>query len=120
MRDPTRGGLATTLNEMAKQSGVSIRISKIRFLSGMPSVPPAKCSASTRFMWPTKVKLMAIVAPEKADGILNVIKLNRYGAESAIIGEVTADHPGRVVMRTRLGASRIIDMLSGELLPRIC
>jgi hydrogenase expression/formation protein HypE len=60
------------------------------------------------------------VAPEKAEDILNIMKGNRYGKNSAIIGEVTGEHPGRVVMKTCLGTSRIVDMLSGELLPRIC
>jgi hydrogenase expression/formation protein HypE len=65
-------------------------------------------------------KLIAIVAPEKAAQILDLMKKNRYGQGSAVIGEVRAENPGRVVMRTRLGTSRIVDMLSGELLPRIC
>jgi hydrogenase expression/formation protein HypE len=65
-------------------------------------------------------KLTAIVAPECANDILRVMRHTPYGRDSVIIGEVEALHPGKVIMKTRLGASRIIDMLSGELLPRIC
>jgi hydrogenase expression/formation protein HypE len=65
-------------------------------------------------------KLVAVVPAADAETVLAKIRLNRYGARSAIIGEVVAAHPGRVVMTTPLGASRIIDMLVGELLPRIC
>ena len=65
-------------------------------------------------------KLVTVVAPEDADKILGRIKQNKYGAKAAIIGEVVREHPGRVVMKTTLGASRIIDILVGELLPRIC
>jgi hydrogenase expression/formation protein HypE len=65
-------------------------------------------------------KLVAIVAPEAAEAVLNRMRQNIYGQEAAIIGEVREEHPGRVVMKTRLGASRIVDMLVGDLLPRIC
>ena len=65
-------------------------------------------------------KLVAMVPAKYAEKVLAKMRLNRYGSQSAIIGEVVAEHPGRVVMKTLLGASRIIDMLAGELLPRIC
>jgi hydrogenase expression/formation protein HypE len=65
-------------------------------------------------------KLVAIVPAEDADGVLEAMHGNRYGKEAAIIGEVTTEHPGRVVMKTSLGTSRIIDMLAGDPLPRIC
>ena len=65
-------------------------------------------------------KLVAIVPPTSAEEILKAMKQNRYGSESALIGEVVSEHPGRVTMRTILGTSRIVDMLSGEQLPRIC
>ncbi len=63
---------------------------------------------------------MAIVAREDADKIVQVMKKHRYGKDAIIIGEVIAEHPGRVVMTTMLGSSRIVDMLVGDLLPRIC
>jgi len=65
-------------------------------------------------------KLVAIVPPAGARGVLDIMYENPYGKQAAIIGEVVAEHNGRVVMRTSLGASRIVDMLVGELLPRIC
>jgi hydrogenase expression/formation protein HypE len=65
-------------------------------------------------------KLVAVVEPGDADKILAKMKQNKYGSDAVIIGEVTKEHPGRVMMKTKLGPSRIIDMLSGELLPRIC
>jgi hydrogenase expression/formation protein HypE len=65
-------------------------------------------------------KLVAIVKPGDADKVLAQMKQNSYGRDASIIGEVTGNHPGRVVMKTILGPSRVIDMLSGELLPRIC
>jgi hydrogenase expression/formation protein HypE len=65
-------------------------------------------------------KLVAIVLAEDADKFLEAMRENQYGKDAAIIGEVSQEHPGRVVMKTCLGASRIIDMLVGDLLPRIC
>jgi hydrogenase expression/formation protein HypE len=120
LRDPTRGGLATSLNELAAQSKVGIRI----FEDRIPVQEPVLAACGMLGLDPLYVanegKLIAIVAPEKAAQILELMKKNRYGGGSAIIGEVRAENPGRVVMRTRLGTSRIVDMLSGELLPRIC
>jgi hydrogenase expression/formation protein HypE len=120
MRDPTRGGLATSLNEIAAQSQVSIRI----YEDKIPVRDSVRAACEMLGLDPLYVanegKLVAIVEPEHADDVLNVMRRNLYGAESLIIGEVESGHPGRVVMTTQLGASRIVDMLSGELLPRIC
>jgi len=65
-------------------------------------------------------KLVAIVPPNDADKVLKAMRKNGYGKSAAVIGEVGSDKPGRVVMETALGASRIVDMLTGDLLPRIC
>jgi hydrogenase expression/formation protein HypE len=65
-------------------------------------------------------KMVAVVPREKAEGVLAAMRASPYGRRAAIIGEVRTEHAGRVVMRTRFGTSRIVDMLSGELLPRIC
>jgi hydrogenase expression/formation protein HypE len=120
LRDPTRGGLATTLVELAHQSGVNIEIEESR----LPVLDAVRGACELLGFDPLYVanegKLVASVAPEDADAVLNVMKKNKYGAGSAIIGTVTGKSKGRVVMKTRLGASRIIDMLTGELLPRIC
>jgi hydrogenase expression/formation protein HypE len=120
LRDPTRGGLATTLNELARQSRVGIRIEEDK----IPVRDGVRAACELLGFDPLYVanegKLVAIVAADNAQKILSKMKRNRYGADASIIGEVTAEHKGKVIMRTRLGASRIVDMLSGELLPRIC
>jgi hydrogenase expression/formation protein HypE len=120
MRDPTRGGLATTLNELARQSSVGIVIEEAE----IPVKEEVKAACELLGLDPIYVanegKLVAIVDPADADQILVRMRKNRYGRDAVIIGEVTSQHPGKVVMRTKLGPSRIVDMLSGELLPRIC
>ena len=65
-------------------------------------------------------KLIAIVDPVQADKILSIMQRNRYGCDAAIIGTMTEDFPGKVILKTRIGGSRIVDMLAGEQLPRIC
>jgi hydrogenase expression/formation protein HypE len=120
MRDPTRGGLATTLNELARQSKVGIVIEETK----IPVKDEVKAACELLGLDPIHVanegKLVAIVDPTDADKILAQMRKNSYGRAAAIIGEVTNEHSGRVVMKTKLGPSRIVDMLSGELLPRIC
>jgi hydrogenase expression/formation protein HypE len=120
MRDPTRGGLATTLNELAAQSKVGIRIEEekiavrdeVRGACEMLGIDPLYVA--------NEGKLVALVHPEDAEAVLRKMRHHRYGKKAAIIGEVRSDHPGRVVMKTTLGASRIVDMLVGDPLPRIC
>jgi len=120
LRDPTRGGLATTLNELAKQSNVGIRI----YESDIPVREEVTGACEMLGLDPLYIanegKMIVIVAAEDAGRVLASIKRNRYGKNAAIIGEVTPGLPGRVVMKTLLGANRIIDMLVGEPLPRIC
>ena len=120
LRDPTRGGLASTLNELAGQSGVGIRIEE----AGIPVPEAVRAAGELLGIDPlytaNEGKLVAAVPAAKADRVLAEMRRNHYGENAAIIGEVVAEHPGRVVMTTRLGASRIVDMLVGELLPRIC
>jgi hydrogenase expression/formation protein HypE len=120
LRDPTRGGLATTLNELARQSNAGIVIEEAK----IPVKEEVKAACELLGLDPIYVanegKLVAIVDPAEADKILARMKKNRYGRDAAVIGEVTNQHQGKVVMKTRLSPSRIVDMLSGELLPRIC
>ena len=120
LRDPTRGGLATTLNEFAKQSNVGIVVEEDK----IPVKEGVRAACELLGFDPVYVanegKLVAAVKPDDASKVLAKMKQNRYGRDAAIIGEVTNDHTGRVLMKTKLGPSRIIDMLSGELLPRIC
>ena len=120
LRDPTRGGLATTLNELAWQSNVGIVVEEAK----IPVREEVKAACELLGLDPIYVanegKMVAVVDPADANKILTRMKKNNYGRDAAIIGEVTKEHPGRVVMKTKLGPSRIVDMLSGELLPRIC
>jgi hydrogenase expression/formation protein HypE len=120
LRDPTRGGLATTLTELAKQSGTGIRIDE----ESIPVRGDVSAACEMLGLDPLYVanegKLVAVVPAGDAEKLLAVIRECRYGEESAIIGEVVDKNPGRVVMRTRLGTSRIVDMLAGDILPRIC
>ena len=120
LRDPTRGGLATTLNEVAGKSGVGIEIED----HASPVRDAVRAACELLGFDPLYVanegKLVAFVAPTAADVVLAAVRAHEYGQEAAIIGWVTAEHAGRVVLRTPLGARRIVDMLVGEQLPRIC
>ncbi len=120
LRDPTRGGLASILNEVAEQSEVSIRIEE----SKIPVREEVSSACDMLGLDPLYVanegKLVAIVDPKDTEAILEQMRKNQYGQNAAIIGEVGEEHPGRVVMKTRLGTSRIVDMVVGEPLPRIC
>ncbi len=120
LRDPTRGGLATTLNELANQSKVSIRIEEAKIPVREEVLGACEMLGFDPLYIANEGKLVAIVPPEDADKVLKVMKKNKYGKDAVIIGEVAAEPAGRVVMKTVLGAHRIVDMLVGDLLPRIC
>jgi hydrogenase expression/formation protein HypE len=124
MRDPTRGVLASTLNEIASQSHESIRIEEKK----IPVREEVRGACELLGLDPLYVanegKLVAIVAPEDADTLLDVMRKHARGADASIIGvvdgELGATQPGLVTMRTAFGSSRIVDMLAGDQLPRIC
>ncbi|UCE81964.1 MAG: hydrogenase expression/formation protein HypE [Deltaproteobacteria bacterium] len=120
LRDPTRGGVATALNEVAQQSGVGIQLDEVR----LPIRPGVSAACELLGLDPLYVanegKLLALVAPEEAELVLDAMRQHPLGRESCIIGEVVSEHPGRVILKTEIGGSRIVDMLSGEQLPRIC
>ena len=120
MRDPTRGGLASTLNEMAAQSGTGIRIEESR----VPVNASVRAACEMLGLDPLYVanegKLVAVVAPEAAPTVLEAMRGHHYGASAIDIGEVVDEKPGRVTMRTTMGPTRLVPMLAGELLPRIC
>lgn len=120
LRDPTRGGLATTLNELATQSKVSIRIEEERIPVREEVLAACEMLGFDPLYIANEGKLVAIVPAEDANRVLEVMQENHYGKDAAIIGEVRVEHPGRVVMKTRLGSSRIVAMLIGDILPRIC
>ena len=120
LRDPTRGGLATTLNEIAGQSEVGIRIDE----DSIPVREEVLAACEMLGLDPLYIanegKLVAIVPAGDAERVLQAMRGNPYGREASIIGEVQAENPKRVVMKTRIGSSRIVDMLTGDPLPRIC
>jgi hydrogenase expression/formation protein HypE len=120
LRDPTRGGLSSALNEIAATSRVGMVLDE-------PAIPiPGPVRAACEFLGldPLHVanegKLVAIVPAASADTVLAAMRATPAGAEAVRIGEVIADHPGMVTMRTIVGSERIVDMLVGEQLPRIC
>jgi hydrogenase expression/formation protein HypE len=120
LRDPTRGGLATTLVELATQSQVGIEIEETRV--PVPEGVRAACEllGLDALYAANEGKLVAIVPPEAETPVLNAMRQHPLGREAVTIGQVTAAHAGRVVLHTALGAHRILDMLSGAQLPRIC
>lgn len=120
LRDPTRGGLATTLNELAGQSQVTIRISEPEIPVREEVLAACELLGLDPLYIANEGKLVAIVPPQGAEKVLQAMRKNKYGQKAAIIGEVEGGKPGRVVMKTSLGTSRIVDMLAGDLLPRIC
>jgi hydrogenase expression/formation protein HypE len=120
LRDPTRGGLATALNEIAQQSGVGFRIGE----SAIPVRAEVAGACELLGLDPLYVanegKLIAVVAPDGADRLLTVMRAHPLGRESALIGEAIEDEQRFVQMTTSFGGGRIVDWLMGEQLPRIC
>ena len=120
LRDPTRGGVATTIKEIAQQSAVSITLDE----DALPVSLPVRGVCSILGLDPLFVanegKLLAFVAPEAAERVLARIRQHPLGAGAAIIGFVSAGEAGRVRMQTSVGGLRAVEMLAGEQLPRIC
>jgi hydrogenase expression/formation protein HypE len=120
LRDPTRGGVASALNEIASSAGVGIRLEE----AAIPVEPEVRAACELLGLDPLYVanegKLLAIVPATRADEALETLRQHPLSAGSARIGQVVADHPGRVVLRSRVGGLRVVQMMSGEQLPRIC
>jgi hydrogenase expression/formation protein HypE len=120
LRDPTRGGVGTALNEIAEKSAVGIRIFEDAIPLKKAVVAACELLGFDPLYLANEGKLLAFVSREDTDAVLSAIAASPYGTDAAVIGEVVADHAGRVVMETRIGGERIVDMLAGEQLPRIC
>ncbi len=120
LRDPTRGGIASSLNEIAKLSDVGIVLHDTNI--PVPRVVRSACEmlGLDPFYVANEGKLLAIVAREKADELLEAMQKNEFGQKAAIIGEIVEEHKGMVVSKTSFGATRVVDMQLGEQLPRIC
>jgi hydrogenase expression/formation protein HypE len=120
LRDPTRGGLATTLNEIARQSGVGIQIEE----AAIPVRAAVEAACEMLGFDPLFVanegKLVAVVPAEAGDDVLAAMRSHPHGKKACRIGEVLPEPVARVLMRTAIGATRVVETLSGEMLPRIC
>jgi hydrogenase expression/formation protein HypE len=120
LRDPTRGGVGSTLNEIAGAARIGIRLHEDR----LPVKPAVAGVCELLGFDPLYVanegKLLAFVPEAGTAAVLDAMRSHPHGREAVVIGEAVTDHPGRVVMETPIGGTRIVDMLAGEQLPRIC
>jgi hydrogenase expression/formation protein HypE len=120
LRDPTRGGVSSAMNEIAQASRFGIRLEE----TAIPIAEPVRGACEILGLDPLYVanegKVLVIVAPGRAGAALAALRAHPLGQGAARIGEVVDDHPGRVFMKSRIGGMRVVDMLSGEQLPRIC
>lgn len=120
LRDPTRGGVASALNEISVQSGVGITL----FEPEIPVRPVVQAACEMLGFDPLYIanegKVIVIAGRKDAEKILGVMHRSKYGEQAVIIGEVNDNHPGRVLMKTKFNSTRIVDVLAGEILPRIC
>jgi hydrogenase expression/formation protein HypE len=120
MRDPTRGGVSSVLNELAVASGVGVRLDE----AAIPVRSEVRGACEMLGLDPLYVanegKLIAVVPPEEVGPVLEAMRAHPLGHNAAMIGEVVAEHPGMVTMRSVVGGERVVAMLAGEQLPRIC
>jgi hydrogenase expression/formation protein HypE len=120
MRDPTRGGLSSALNELADASSVGVSLKE----EAIPLRPEVRAACEMLGLDPLYVanegKLIAVVPPEEADRALDAMRSHPLGQNAAIVGDVVGDHPRMVVLRSRVGGQRVVTLLAGEQLPRIC
>ena len=120
LRDATRGGVATILNEVATSAGVGVRVNE----DAIPVSPLVRGASELLGIDPMYVacegRLVAVVAPDQASRALAALRGHPLGAQAAVIGEVSAEPPGAVLLKTAFGGTRIVDLLVGDPLPRIC
>jgi hydrogenase expression/formation protein HypE len=120
MRDPTRGGVSSALNELADASHVGVRLAEAAF----PVRPEVKAACEMLGLDVLYVanegKLVAVVPPDETEQCLSAMRKHPLGNNAAIVGEVVEDHPGMVVMKSLVGGERVVTLLAGEQLPRIC
>ena len=119
LRDPTRGGVATALNEIARQSNVGIRINEESLPVDQSVIGACELFGMDPLYMANEGKMLIFVSGKEAEKALDIIKRNKYGRNASIIGE-TFDGKAGVIMKTIIGSHRIIDELTGEMLPRIC
>ena len=120
LRDPTRGGVSSALNEIARASQVGIRLFERALVIDEQVQGACEILGLDPLYVANEGKCLAIVAPDAAELAVQTMQSSPQGERAAIVGEVTADNPGLVTLRSRIGGERVVDMLSGEQLPRIC
>jgi hydrogenase expression/formation protein HypE len=120
LRDPTRGGLGTSLNEIAEKSAVGIKIYEDKIPIREEVAGICELLGFDPLYLANEGKLIAFVASEDSTAVLEAIRSDDFGKAATLIGEVVVDYPGQVFLETRIGGTRIVDMLTGEQLPRIC
>jgi hydrogenase expression/formation protein HypE len=120
LRDPTRGGVGTALNEIAERSKMGIKIYEENIPLKKEVAAACELLGFDPLYLANEGKLLAFVSAQDTAATLAAIKTSLYGKDAAVIGEVVEDHIGKVILETRIGGMRIVDMLAGEQLPRIC
>lgn len=120
LRDPTRGGVGTALNEIAEKSQIGIEIIEDQIPLKNEVAAACELLGFDPLYLANEGKLLAFVSADCADAVLQAIQADPRGKDAAVIGRVVSDHPGKVFLKTRIGGRRIVDMLAGEQLPRIC
>jgi hydrogenase expression/formation protein HypE len=120
LRDPTRGGVGTALNEIAEKSEIGMEIFEDKIPLKNEVAGACELLGFDPLYLANEGKLLAFVAPDCAAAVLQIIQSDPCGKDASVIGEVIGDYPGKVFMKTRIGGKRIVDMLAGEQLPRIC
>ena len=120
LRDPTRGGVGTALNEIALKSEVGIKIFEEKIPVKNEVAGICEILGFDPIYIANEGKLLAFIPPDHAEEVLAVVREDKFGKDACIIGEVVQDNPRKVFMKTRIGGCRIVDMLTGEQLPRIC
>ncbi|MBW2412073.1 MAG: hydrogenase expression/formation protein HypE [Deltaproteobacteria bacterium] len=120
LRDPTRGGVGTALNEIAEKSEIGIEIIEDKIPLKDEVAGACELLGFDPLYLANEGKLLAFVSPDRAAVVLEAIQSDPYGRDAAVIGQVVDNYPGKVFLKTRIGGNRIVDMLAGEQLPRIC
>jgi hydrogenase expression/formation protein HypE len=120
LRDPTRGGVGTALNEIAEMSETGIEIIEDNIPVKAEVAGACELLGFDPLYLANEGKLLAFVSPDRVAAVLQAIQSDPCGQDAAVIGRVVKDSPGKVFMKTRIGGKRIVDMLAGEQLPRIC
>jgi hydrogenase expression/formation protein HypE len=120
LRDPTRGGVASSLNEIAQASQVGIQIDETKLPVNLAVRSACELLGMDPVFVANEGKLIAIVSPDSAEAVFEALRQHPLGTRAAVIGRVVEQHPGMLVARTGLGGTRVIPMQIGEQLPRIC